>query len=102
MTDTGPLPVSLSQQILRHFGFDSTPPPTLQTLEQLVASYTRKAPWESASRIARRARHTESADCVLLGADFWERHFTHGPAAPAMKAITLFSGCCGVSDSRAI
>jgi len=92
MTDTGPLPDSLSQQILRHFGFDSSPPPTLQTLEQLVARYTRAVPWESASRIARRARHTESADCVLLGEAFWESHFAHGTGGTCYESNYAFFG----------
>ncbi len=92
MTDTGPLPVSLSQQILRHFGFDSAPLPTLETLERLLTRYTRAVPWESASRIARRARHTESADCVLLGVDFWERHFAHGTGGTCYESNYAFFG----------
>lgn len=92
MTATKPLPVSLCQQILRRFGFDAQPPRTLETLEQLVASYTRAVPWESASRIGRRARHAESADCVLLGEAFWESHFAHGTGGACYESNYAFFG----------
>ena len=49
-------------------------------------------PWESASRIVRRARHTESADCVLLGAEFWESHFALGTGGTCYESNYAFFG----------
>ena len=92
MTNMEALPTSLCRRILNHFGFDSAPPPMLQTLEQFVAIYTRTVPWESASRIARRARNTESADCVLLGEAFWESHFALGTGGTCYESNYAFFG----------
>ena len=71
---------------------DTSAAPTRQTLEQLVARYTRSVSWESASRIARRARHTESADCVLLGAEFWQSHFACGTGGTCYESNYAFFG----------
>ena len=61
MTETKPLPPSLCRRILSHFGMIAQPPPTLETLQQLVISYTRAVPWESASRsCAGRAKPSRS------------------------------------------
>lgn len=78
MTEIKPLPPSLCRRILSHFDMSLCPPPTLATLQKLVARYTRSVPWESASRIMRRAQHADSADCILLGEAFWESHFARG------------------------
>lgn len=67
-------------------------PPTLDTLRQLVERYTRTVPWESASRIGRRARMAESADCVLLGEAFWENHFTSGAGGTCYESNCAFFG----------
>jgi hypothetical protein len=77
MTATAALSAALCRRILRRFSLPLESPPSLDTLRQLLARYTRTAPWESASRIARRARHEAAADCALLGADFWASHFGH-------------------------
>lgn len=45
--------------------------PDLALLDALVAAYARRVPWESASRIARRARTPLTADCPRWPAEFW-------------------------------
>ncbi len=92
MTDTNPLPPALCMRVLSHFGMSASPPRTLETLQQLVTRYTRTVPWESASRILRRARQAESADCVLLGAAFWESHFTRGTGGACYESNYAFFG----------
>ena len=78
MTETEPLSVGLCRRILEQFEAPSDPPPSMDTLQLLLQRYTRTVPWESASRIVRRAGHESAADCAMLGADFWESHFELG------------------------
>ncbi len=92
MTNTAPLPTSLCRRILLHFGMRPQPPPTLETLQLLVARYTRIVPWESASRIARRARHESAADCAVLGAAFWQSHFDTGSGGTCYESNYAFWG----------
>ena len=92
MTKIPPLPASLCQPVLNHLSLPADPPPTLETLQQLVTGYTRAVPWESASRIMRRARHQETADCVLLGEAFWESHFETGAGGTCYESNYAFFG----------
>ncbi len=78
MRGTFPLSSALSERILRHFGMPDKPDANLETLRQLLQRYTRTVPWESASRIVRRAQHDRPSDCVILGSDFWQSHFELG------------------------
>ena len=82
MTETKPLPPSLCRRVLSCFGLSASSPPTLETLQQLVTHYTRIVPWESASRIARRARQAEVSRLrpsgrSLLGEPFRARQRRH-------------------------
>ncbi len=90
MEETPPLSSPICHDILRHFGLPTAPPPTLETLQQLVASYTRAVPWESASRIVRRAAHADAADCMLLGEAFWESHFKQGSGGTCYESNYAF------------
>lgn len=92
LTDTPSLPAALCDQILSRFELPADPPADLATLQQLVTCYTRTVPWESASRIMRRARLAESADCVLLGEAFWESHFTRGTGGACYESNYAFFG----------
>ncbi|MCY3866108.1 MAG: arylamine N-acetyltransferase [Chloroflexi bacterium] len=92
MTEIEPLPPSLCRRILSHFDMSVCPPPTLETLQELVTKYTRIVPWESASRIARRARQAESADCAHLGQAFWESHFARGAGGTCYESNYAFFG----------
>ncbi len=90
--DTPALSPALCQRILRHFGLPIDTPPDLSTLLHLVERYTRTVPWESASRIARRARHETAADCAVLGAAFWESHFEAGSGGTCYESNYAFWG----------
>ena len=90
MTETASLSNSICRRILRHFALPIDSPPDLDTMRQLLARYTRTVPWESASRIARRARHQAATDCALLGADFWESHFASGSGGTCYESNYAF------------
>lgn len=92
MTETKPLPPSLCPRLLSRFGLSACPLSTLETLQELVTRYTRTVPWESASRIARRARLAESADCALLGQAFWESHLSRGVGGTCYESNYAFFG----------
>ena len=92
MNDTAPISTLLSQRILRHFDLPANSLPNLDTLRQLVERYTRTVPWESASRIVRRASQAKSADCILLGEAFWESHFARGAGGTCYESNYAFFG----------
>ena len=90
--DTPALPAPLCLRILRHLGFPVTPPATIYALRMLMTRYTHVVPWESASRIARRAKHESNADCALPGADFWQSHFKIGSGGACYESNYAFFG----------
>ena len=85
-----PLPAGLTQRVMLHFGLPTDLPPNLNTLRRLLERYTRTVPWESASRIARRAQRTDAADCALLGEAFWESHFALGSGGTCYESNYAF------------
>lgn len=56
------------------------PPPSASRrwLDALLAAWGQRVPWESASRIVRRARHRRRRACVNGPAAFWQAAMTHG------------------------
>ncbi|HTV01693.1 MAG TPA: arylamine N-acetyltransferase [Luteitalea sp.] len=48
-----------------------SPEPSQVWLDALLAAYGQRVPWESASRIVRRARAQNAADCVQQPSAFW-------------------------------
>jgi len=87
-----PLTASMKERVLRHFDLPSDPPPDLSTLRRLVERYTRTVPWESASRIVRRARHSQLNDCAVLGAKFWENTLNIGTGGTCFESNYSFFG----------
>ncbi|MCY3831824.1 MAG: arylamine N-acetyltransferase [Chloroflexi bacterium] len=81
---------ALAQRLLRHFELPAVPPADLATLRLLVERYTQTVPWESASRIVRRARLAESADCIVLGEAFWHEHLVHGAGGTCYESNYSF------------
>ncbi len=55
-----------------------TPSRTRAWLDAGLAAYARRVPWESASRIVRRARHADADACVAAPAVFWESAMSRG------------------------
>ncbi len=90
MTETKALAAELSGRLLRYFGLPPAPRPDLATLRRLLAAYTRTVPWESASRIMRRARHEKAADCALFDAAFWQSHFASGTGGTCYESNYAF------------
>lgn len=88
--ETAPLPEVLTRRVLRHFGLPKDRPPSLNTLRLLLQRYTRTVPWESASRIVRRAQYADAADCALLGESFWESHFEQGSGGTCYESNYAF------------
>lgn len=82
----------LAVKVLRHLGMPEAPPPNRRSLSQLLDSYTRTAPWESASRIVRRSRSRSAEDCALLGADFWASHLERGTGGTCYESNYAFLG----------
>ncbi len=92
MTNITPLPTSLCRTVLYHLNLPTAPPPTLETLQQLVAGYTRAVPWESASRIVRRTLQADASDCMLLGEAFWQSHIKQGSGGTCYESNYAFFG----------
>ena len=92
MSSAEPLSTRLTERVLQRLGYSKTPAPDLATLRQLLARYTRTVPWESASRIVRRAQNEKTADCALMGAPFWESHFEQGTGGTCYESNYAFFG----------
>lgn len=60
----------LAHKVLAYLGVPAAPP-TLAALAALVTAYTTRVPWESASRIVKRARTGQQIDCPRWPAEFW-------------------------------
>lgn len=88
--ETAPLREDLARRVLRHFGLPRELPPSLNTLRLLLQRYTRTVPWESASRIVRRAQYADVADYALLGAAFWASHFEQGTGGTCYESNYAF------------
>lgn len=64
--------------------------PDLPSLHALVDAYARHVPWESASRIVRRARTTATADCPRWPVQFWEQHLDAGTGGTCFESNYAF------------
>ncbi|MHB8646065.1 MAG: arylamine N-acetyltransferase [Thermomicrobiales bacterium] len=86
---TAPLDAPLTQEVLAHLGVAAAAPsPAL--LDALVTAYTRVVPWESASRIARRAEMAETADCPRWPEEFWRQTFRQGTGGTCFESNYAF------------
>ncbi|MDE2747839.1 MAG: arylamine N-acetyltransferase [Chloroflexota bacterium] len=90
LTAVPPLSKSLSQRLLHHFDLAADPPADLETLRRLVERFTQTVPWESASRIVRRARHESATDCALLGEAYWEAQLASGSGGTCYESNYAF------------
>lgn len=64
--------------------------PSLPALDALVAAYVRTVPWESASRIARRARMARTEDCPRWPDIFWDEALTQGTGGTCFESNYAF------------
>lgn len=64
--------------------------PSLVLLDALVTAYTQRIPWESASRIVRRARHDDFAACPRWPDTFWRDAMQHGTGGTCFESNYAF------------
>jgi arylamine N-acetyltransferase len=64
--------------------------PDVGLLRALVAAYTRRVPWESASRIARRLHTLDTALCPRWPAEFWQEAAQRGSGGTCFESNYAF------------
>ena len=90
-TITAPLSPELTRAVLSYLGVPAAPP-TLDLIDTIVTAYTRTVPWESAFRIAKRARTPDTADCPRWPDEFWTDALTRGGGGTCFESnYALFS-----------
>ena len=90
MHDTAPLSPSMTAKALRHLGLPGDLPANCESLQKLLDRYTRVVPWESASRLVRRARHDKLEDCAALGEVFWRNTLRYGAGGTCFESNYAF------------
>jgi arylamine N-acetyltransferase len=91
-----PLSEELTRDILVHLGV-AADTPTLRLLDELIVAYTQRVPWESASRIAKRACTPETADCPRWPEEFWRDHLRNGTGGTCFESnYAFFSFLCAL------
>lgn len=86
---TPPLSSDFSKVVLAHLGLPAAPP-TLSFLEALVNAYIRQVPWETASRIVKRARTAETAVCPRWPQEFWTDNLERGSGGTCFESNYAF------------
>lgn len=64
--------------------------PSLVGIDALVQAYTRRIPWESISRIARRSRVNDYRDAHLMPDAFWHSAMTNGTGGTCYESNYAF------------
>ncbi len=88
-TTTPALPSTLAGEVLRFLGVPEAPPSPAQ-LDALLAAYGRAVPWESASRIARRASVFATAECPRWSEQFWDEALRLGTGGTCFESNRAF------------
>jgi arylamine N-acetyltransferase len=86
---TAPLSAELTSNVLDYLGVEATAPNIAQ-LDALIAAYVRTVPWESASRIAKRARTANLADCPRWPDEFWSDALHNGLGGTCFESNYAF------------
>lgn len=86
---TPPLSPHLTDRVLAHLGVLPAPP-TRALLNNLIEAYTRTVPWESAFRIAKRARTDKTEDCPRWSEEFWGDAMEHGGGGTCFESNYAF------------
>lgn len=87
--DTAPLPPALADEVLTALGLQRRPPAPAY-LNELLAAYTGRVPWESAFRIVRRAGTAATADCPRWPETFWREALTLGAGGTCFESNYAF------------
>lgn len=61
-----------------------------ETLDRIVSAYARRVPWESASRIVRRAETRETSDCPRWPGEFWSQALQSGSGGTCFESNYAF------------
>lgn len=99
-----PLSPALADAVLRYL--DVVPgPPDVPLLGRLIAAYTQQVPWESVSRIARRAAVTRTEDCPRWPEQFWREALALGTGGTCFEsnlALHALLGALGYTGDLTI
>jgi arylamine N-acetyltransferase len=75
----------LTRDVLAYLGV-AADVPTVRLLDALLVAYTERVPWESASRIAKRARTPATADCPRWPEEFWRDALRDGTGGTCFES----------------
>lgn len=90
MSENTPLEPSLAAEVLVYLGVSSSET-THNQLEKLIAAYTRKVPWESASRIARAAKIPDAQRRARWPHEFWRDAIQMGSGGTCFESNHAFA-----------
>ncbi len=86
---TPPLDETVTREVLAHLGVAAAAP-VLGLLDGLVRAYTCTVPWESASRIVRRAGTPLTVDCPRWPEEFWRTSIQCGTGGTCFESNYAF------------
>ena len=86
---TQPLAPILTKQVLARLNVAAAAP-TLKLIDKLINAYIRIVPWESAFRIAKRARTQETAACPRWPLEFWQDNIERGGGGTCFESNYAF------------
>ncbi len=76
-------------RVLSYLGLEASLP-TSDYLETLIARHVRRVPWESVSRIVKRANTAETEDCPRWPDQFWHSAIEHGTGGTCFESNLAF------------
>ncbi len=79
----------LTRSVLRHLGLVSNAP-DLPFLQDLVDNHVRQVPFETASRIVKRARTAQTGACPRWPEEFWQASLQHGCGGTCFESHYAF------------
>jgi len=83
------LAASLIDSILKRLGVPRSDP-SPQLLDALMSAYVQMVPWESASRIVKRADTPHTKDCPRWPTEFWESALENGTGGTCFESNYAF------------
>ena len=84
-----PLEQPLAQKVLDYLRLEATPP-SLAALDALLDAYVRRVPWESVSRITRRAQIPDLLRSARWPQLFWQQALIHGTGGTCYESNYAF------------
>lgn len=79
----------MTERILQHLKIRKADPARLY-LQELIAAYCRTVPWESVSRIVKKARTTNPENCFRGEEEFWLSAFENGTGGTCYESNWAF------------